>query len=113
MALTCLLAVVASPYYNLLDGYAAQLCNKYGKEYSRIRVMGSTAYFVALILSGVLLDFLGFKTLFFISGSIFMLTGLLTIFLEKVELQLDDNQEVKKRDYKAIIKNKWFNYEKS
>ena len=29
MALTCLMAVVASPYYNLLDGYAAGLCNKY------------------------------------------------------------------------------------
>ena len=108
MALTCLLAVVACPYYNLLDGYAAQLCDKYCKEYSRIRVMGSTAYFVALILSGVLLDFLGFKTLFLISGSIFILTGLLTVFLERFEINLDSNEEEKKRDYKAIIKNKWF-----
>ncbi len=107
MALTCLLAVVASPYYNILDGYAAQLCDKYAKEYSRIRVMGSTAYFVALILSGVLLDFLGFKTLFYISGSIFIITGILTSFLERFEIKLE-NKEEKKRNYKAIIKNKWF-----
>ena len=108
MALTCLMAVVACPYYNLLDGYAAQLCDKYAKEYSRIRVMGSTAYFVALILSGVLLDFLGFKALFYISGSIFIITGILTSFLERFEVKLENKEEEKKRDYKEIIKNKWF-----
>ena len=110
MALTCLMAVVASPYYNLLDGYAAGLCNKYVKEYSRIRVMGSTAYLVALVASGFLLDYLGFKTLFLISGIIFIITGVLTIFLEKyeIDLEVETKKEEKKRNYKAIIKNKWF-----
>ena len=72
--------------------------------------MGSTAYLVALVASGFLLDYLGFKTLFLISGIIFIITGVLTIFLEKYEIDLEvkTKKEEKKRNYKAIIKNKWF-----
>lgn len=108
MALTCLMAVSACPYYNLLDGYAGGLCKKYGKDYSRIRVMGSTAYLIALIFSGFLLDYLGFKILFCISGSIFIITGLLTLLLERYDLKIDGTEQVKNRNYKDIIKNKWF-----
>ena len=43
MVLTCLLAVSSGPYYNLLDGYASSRCEKTGKKYSNIRVMGSIA----------------------------------------------------------------------
>lgn len=107
MALTCLMAIVASPYYNLLDGYAAGLCAKYNKEYSRIRVMGSTAYLVALLMGGILLDWLGFRILFLISGLLFIVTGILTTFLERYEINLEQKEQPK-RDYKAIIKNKWF-----
>ena len=101
------MAIVASPYYNLLDGYAAGLCAKYNKEYSRIRVMGSTAYLVALLMGGILLDWLGFRILFLIWGLLFIVTGILTTFLERYEINLEQKEQPK-RDYKAIIKNKWF-----
>ena len=106
MVLTCLLAVSSGPYYNLLDGYASSICEKTGKKYSNIRVMGSIAYLVGVPISGILIGTIGFTWVFCISGIIFILTGISSLLLRK---QSDiENKNEKKRDYFGIIKNKSF-----
>lgn len=107
MVFTCLMAVAAGPYYNLLDGYAAGFCELQHKEYSKLRVMGSIAYVVGTPLSGVLIDYIGYGAVFGISGGLFILTGILTLFLKRIILQDGSGQE-KRRDFKKILKNKWF-----
>lgn len=106
MLLTCLLSICASPYYNLLDGYAMSFSEQTGKEYSKFRVMGSIAYVIGLPLGGVLIDCLGYTAVFMISGALYILTGLLTIFLKRIIVQ-KDGVEVK-RDYRRILTNKSF-----
>lgn len=107
MVFTCLMAIAAGPYYNLLDGYAVGFCELHHKEYSKLRVMGSIAYVVGTPLSGVLIDWIGYGLVFGISGILFILTGILTVFLKRITLQ-DGNGQEKRRDFKKILKNKWF-----
>lgn len=106
MLLTALLSICASPYYNLLDGYAMSFSEQTGIEYSKFRVMGSIAYVIGLPLGGILIDYLGYTFVFAISGSLFIIAGLLTIFLKKIIVQ--KNGVEAKRDYKKIITNKYF-----
>ena len=104
MLLTGMLAAVIAPFYSLLDSHATVFCNKYGKEYSNIRVMGSIAYIIGSAFGGLLIDYIGYSNMFIISGSIFIICSILILFLK------NDHETVveKKRDFKAILTNKWF-----
>lgn len=106
MFLTCLAAIAAGPYYNLMDGYAATFCEIREKDYSKLRVMGSIAYVIGTPLSGVLIDHIGYRIVFAISGALFILCGILTKFLKNLHLS-KEGKEVQ-RDYKKILKNKWY-----
>lgn len=106
MVLTALLASIIAPFYTLLDSHSIKFCKKYDKEYSNVRVMGSTAYIFGNAIGGLLIDFLGYSNVFFISGSIFIIAGILILFLKPIDG--DAVEEKKKRDFKAIFKNKWF-----
>lgn len=104
MLLTGMLACVIAPFYSLLDSHATVFCNKYNKEYSNIRVMGSIAYIIGSGIGGVLVDYIGYSNMFIISGAIFILCSIFILFL-KTEPKVKEEQ---KRDFKAILKNKWF-----
>lgn len=101
MIITSLMASVAGPYYNLLDGYAITLCEKEGYEYSNIRVMGSLAYVFGTVAGGYLIKYLGYSNVFIISGALFMLSGILTKFLKN----LDKHNDIQKANLRSIIKN--------
>lgn len=105
MLFTGLLASVIAPFYALLDGYTINFCNKYEKEYSSIRVMGSISYIFGSAIGGILIDLLGFSKLFILSGAIFILAGIFIAFLRGNSSEI---KEEKKRNFKVILKNKWF-----
>ena len=104
MLLTALLAMVIAPFYSLLDSHAIKFCKKNNKEYSNIRVMGSTAYIIGSAFGGLLIDSIGYSNMFIISGSLFILCSILILFLKTDKEVVEE----KKRDFKAIFKNKWF-----
>lgn len=104
MLFTALLASFMAPFYTLLDGHAINFCKKNEKEYSNIRVFGSTSYIFGSAIGGFLIDMIGFKNLFFVSGFIFILGSVLILSLKPNTTK--DKEE--KRDFKAIFKNKWF-----
>ena len=104
MLLTGMLACVIAPFYSLLDSHATVFCNKYNKEYSNIRVMGSIAYIIGSGIGGVLVDYIGYSNMFIISGTIFILCSVFILFLKTEKMEKGEE----KRDFKAILKNKWF-----
>ena len=84
MVLTALLASVIAPFYTLLDSHAVKFCKVYGKEYSNIRVMVSTAYIFGNAVGGMFVDLLGYSNVFIISGSIFIISGIMIYFLKPI-----------------------------
>lgn len=105
MLLTALLASVMAPFYTLLDGQTVQFCKQNDKQYSNVRVLGSISYIFGTAFGGILIETIGFTNVFFIAGSIFLLVGMLLFFF-----RMDPVEEhaQKKRDFRAILKNKWF-----
>ena len=102
---TALLASVIAPFYTLLDGYTINFSKKNDREYSGIRVMGSAAYIFGTAIGGYLVDLIGFRNLFFLSGFIFILAGILVLFLKPIN---NEEESGKTRNLKEVFKNKWF-----
>ena len=102
MIITSLMATVAGPYYNLLDGYTITFCEEKGFEYSNVRVIGSLAYVFGTVVGGVLIKYIGYEYVFMISGILFMISGLSTKFLKNV----GQVAQHKKANLSKIIINK-------
>lgn len=107
MVFTALMAIVASPYYTLLDGHAAAYCETHNKLYSNVRVVGSLAYVFGTALGGILIDLIGFTNTFTISGVLFITVGIMAKFLRSVEKK-NNIQESNKVSFKTIFENKLF-----
>lgn len=105
MVLTSLLAIAASPFYTLLDGYSASYCTNNNKEFPSIRVMGSIAYVFGTFFGGMLIDSIGYTYVFLIAGILFVITGVLISFLKNVST-LDTDSLEKKSNFKEIFSNK-------
>ena len=103
MIITSLLATAAAPYYHMLDGYAVTFCEQNDYDYSQIRVMGSLAYTIGVLVGGVLIDLIGFSYVFGIAGAIFIVGGILTKLLKKLDIPSKSND----KNFKEILKNKW------
>lgn len=108
--LTCLTSFVGSPFYSLHDGFIGTFAKTYEKDYTRIRFLGTFAYFCGTITAAIVLK-LGhdnYNVLLILSGLIFILVSLFFIYIKPIDLSLTDNGKEIKRDYKAILKNKTF-----
>lgn len=110
--LTCLVAFVGSPFYSLHDGFLATYAKTYGKDYTRIRSIGTLAYFFGTIAASVILKvtFNNYDVLLYISGSIFVLISLLFMFIKPIDLSIVDEGKKLNRNYKAILQNKTFHF---
>ena len=104
--ITCLIAIVGSPFYTLLDGFGSTYVEKNNIPYAKIRIMGSLAYVFGTILGGFLIEKAGYQITIVISASIFILCSLIIQFLKPIENVT--NEAENKKDYKAILKNKSF-----
>ncbi|MGM9971445.1 MAG: MFS transporter [Anaeroplasmataceae bacterium] len=108
MVATIMLAIVYSPFYSLLDSFCGSFTNTYGGDYGIIRMYGSLAYVFATSLAGILIGILGYKIVFIIAGSIFILCSLLIKNIKPITLNIKDDDNSKKRNFKAVFTNKKF-----
>jgi MFS family permease len=108
--LTCLTAIVGSPFYSLHDGFTATFANTYEKDYTKIRFVGTFAYFCGTIVSALLLKLTSdnYNILLYISGILFISVTLFFTYIKPIELKKNEVGEVIKRDYNAVLKNKTF-----
>lgn len=107
--LTCMTALVGSPFYSLHDGFSATYAEAYDKDYKKIRFIGTFAYFCATIAAAIILKLSAdnYNILLYIAGSLFVLVSVFFIFVKPIDLSLVKKEEVK-RNYKAVLKNKKF-----
>lgn len=104
--ITCLIAIVGSPFYTLMDGFASTYVEQNNIPYAKMRIMGSLAYVFGTILGGVFIESFDYKITIIIAAIIFILCSIIIHFLNPIPVL--DNKENTKKDYKAILKNKNF-----
>lgn len=108
--ITILVSFVGSPFYSLHDGFIGTFAKTYKKDYTKIRFLGTFAYFLATISASIILHFSSsnYNILLLISGILFVLVSLFFIFVKPIDLTLTKGGEEVKRNYKEIFKNKTF-----
>lgn len=108
--MTILVSFVGSPFYSLHDGFIGTFAKTYKKDYTRIRFLGTIAYFSATLVAALLLKLTNnnYNVLLTIGGCIFVLLSLFFIWIKPIDLNVTKDGEEVKRNYKAILKNKTF-----
>lgn len=108
--ITCLVAIVGSPFYNLHDGFTATFAETYQKNYTSIRFIGTFAYFCATLTAAIILHFmpLGYNVLLMIGGIIFISVSFWFFLIKPIDLSLTKGGEKVVRNYKQVFKNKTF-----
>lgn len=108
--LTCLVAVVGSPFYNLHDGFCGTFAEAYHKNYAKIRFIGTFAYFCATLLAGLVLHLSkdNYDILLWMSGLIFISVSFWFALVKPIDLSLIKNGSNGKRNYSLVLKNKTF-----
>lgn len=106
--ITGLIAFFCSPFVSIQDGFTATYCNKNKIEYSSIRIYASIAYVLATLIAGYLGSLVGYDLLFLFAGIFFGITALITVWIKPIDLKTSHVETAKKRDFKALLKNKEF-----
>lgn len=108
--LTIMVALVGSPFYSLHDGFIGTFATTYKKDYTKIRYLGTIAYFTGSLFAALLLLLTSdnYNYLLLTSGVIFILISLFFISIKPIDLSLTKGGEKVERNYKAILKNKTF-----
>lgn len=105
-----LLAMVASPFYNLHDGFCETFAEIHHKKYGRIRACGTLGYFVASLLAALILYLSNdnYNILLYMSSILMILTSFWLFFLKPIDLKLIIKEEDVNRNYKEVLSNKMF-----
>lgn len=105
--LTVMVALVGSPFYSLHDGFIGTFAKTYKKDYTRIRFLGTIAYFAASLFAAFILKITSdnYNWLLVISGSLFILVSLFFLQIKPIDLSLTKDGEKVQRNYKAIFLN--------
>ena len=108
--LTIMVAFVGSPFYSLHDGFIGTFAKTYKKDYTKIRYLGTIAYFSASLFAALILKLTNdnYDYLLYISGILFVLVSLFFVYIKPIDLTLTKDGEKVERNYKAILKNKTF-----
>ena len=108
--LTILVSLVGSPFYSLHEGFIGTFAKTYNKDYTKIRFLGTIAYFSASLFAGLMLKLTSdnYNWLLIFSGGLFVLTSLFFIYIKPIDLSLTKGGEKVERNFKAILKNKTF-----
>ena len=108
--LTILVSFVGSPFYSLHEGFIGTFAKTYKKDYTKIRFLGTFAYFSGTLFASLILYLTkdNYDVLLLISGIIFVLISLFFIVVKPIDLSLTKGGEEVKRNYKQILKNKTF-----
>ncbi len=104
---TGLIAIIEAPFYSLLDGFSGTFSNVNKKNYPSIRIWGSIAYVVGCFIGGFVIQFFGYTIVFLIAGVFYLLSNLILSRIKPIQLELEENKKIK-RDYKAVLTNKFF-----
>ncbi|MFA5289884.1 MAG: MFS transporter [Candidatus Izemoplasmatales bacterium] len=102
-----LIAFMCSPFIPIQDGFAATFANRQKIEYSSIRIYASIAYVIASALAGLLVGLVGYTALFIVSGSFFIATMFIVLWLKPVG-EDPTKVDAPKRDIKKLLKNREF-----
>lgn len=110
--LTIMVSFVGSPFYSLHDGFIGTFSKTYEKDYTKIRYLGTIAYFSACLFAALLLLLTrdNYNYLLVISGTVFVLISLLFMYIKPIDLSLTKGGEKVERNYKAILNNKTFGF---
>lgn len=103
--LTGLISMLTTPFYNLLDGFTGTFCDQNRLDYPIIRAIGSLTFAVSCAFGGYIIEWFSFEVALIIAGIIFILCSLIIHFIKPIKLQ---SVVKEKRDFKGLIKNKWF-----
>lgn len=102
-----LIAFICSPFIPIQDGFAATFANRQKIEYSSIRIYASIAYVIASALAGLLVGLVGYTALFIVSGSFFIATMFIVLWLKPVG-EDPTKGDAPKRDIRKLLKNREF-----
>lgn len=104
MLIICLIAFFCSPFIQIQDGFTATFSNTNKIEYSSIRIYASIAYVIASAIAGFVIMYLGYATMFMISGIFFALTTLVVFWLKPFKEEAVV-AEKRGRDVRALLTN--------
>ncbi|MGI6781627.1 MAG: MFS transporter [Acholeplasmataceae bacterium] len=105
-----IIGVAGQPFYILFDTYTVTYCNAHDEQYSKIRIMGTLAYAITVIISGVIVSQYGYKTAFYVGSSLFVVTSLLINFIKPINVDIDQTLS-HKPEPKELLKNiKYWKY---
>lgn len=106
---TIILALIASPFYGLLESYTETFAKIYQKKYGVIRGFGTFGYVIASLIAALLLHLTNdnYEILIYISSILLITTSIWFYFIRPIDLKMIDEKNPT-RDYKAVLKNKGF-----
>jgi MFS transporter, PPP family, 3-phenylpropionic acid transporter len=82
-ALMLSLAVFSAPFSSVADGLVARMAHRNGFNYGGMRLWGSLGFAVSATVCGLVWDELGFRTMFLITGLLFITPIVFVGFLEE------------------------------
>lgn len=100
------ISIVSSTNYGMIDSLISLICNENNKTFSSVRVFGSASYMFGCVIAGTLVNFINYEFVFIIATILFILTGIVYMFVKApLSNNLDKNDKVK---YSEIFSNKLF-----
>ncbi len=104
MLIVCLIAFFCSPFIQIQDGFTATFSNNNKIEYSSIRIYASIAYVISAAIAGFVIMYLGYATMFMVSGIFFALTTLVVFWLKPFKEEVVVSEK-RGRDVKSLLTN--------
>lgn len=99
-----IIAVVGQPYYILFDSYTVTYAQRNNASYSLIRTVGTLAYAITMIISGIVASH-SYQLAFYIGAGLFVLTSLLINFIKPLDIEMDQSLS-HKPEPKELLRNK-------
>ncbi len=104
-----IIGVSGQPLYILLDSYVITYANMENYEYSKIRIFGSIAYCVTVIVSGVVAAY-DYKLAFYIGAGAFILTSMLLTWIKPLDISGNETLMLKAEPKKLFENKRYIKY---
>ncbi|MGI6787057.1 MAG: MFS transporter [Acholeplasmataceae bacterium] len=99
-----IIGVAGQPFYILFDSYTVTYAHINDIPYSKIRITGTLAYAITVIVSGITASY-SYKLAFYIGSGLFVLTSLIINFIKPLDINPNDTLSQKPVP-KELLRNK-------
>lgn len=99
------ISIVSSSNYGMIDSLLTLVAEEHQKSYSSVRIFGSTAYMLGVLISGLITQYLSFQASFIVTAILFVLVSFLYFLIRLPSHPLEEKEKPK---LKTIFSNKIF-----